>query len=377
MDFDFSKDQQLIRKSAKEFLEKECPTDKVRELDMSEKGFSSAMWRKMSELGWMGIPFSEEYQGTGGDFFDLMIVMEEMGRHAFPGPFFSTMILGAMPVLKAGSEEQKRIFLPKIADGELFLTMTLTEPDARYNASSIQTSAILDNGKYEISGTKLFIPDAHIADYLLCVARTDKNRDPEKGITIFMVDSKTPGLTCNPLKTMTRDKQSEVVFDHVRVSPKNILGQIDEGWAIVKDTLEKASAARCAEMIGCAQAGMDMALEYAKKRIQFDRPIGSFQAVQHYFADMWIAINGCRHLVYKAGWKISRGETAGKITAMAKARAGEVCRKVTSKAHQVFGGIGFTQEHDMHLYYRRAIGCDLSFGNTDFQKEIIAEELGL
>jgi len=377
MDFAFTKDQQLIRRSAKEFLKKECPTEKVRELDQSEQGFSAELWSKMTELGWMGIPFSETYQGSGGDFFDLMIVIEEMGRHVFPGPFFSTMILGVMPLLKAGNEEQKRSFLPGVADGKIILTMALTEPEARYKASAVQTRAKIDNGEYVINGTKLFIPDAHIADYLLCVARTNKNGNPEKGITIFMVDAKSPGLTTSPLKTITREKQFEVIFDNVQVSPENILGQLDNGWKLVEDTLEKAAAARSAEMIGGAQAGMDMALEYAKKRIQFDRPIGSFQAVQHYFADMWMAINGCRHLVYKAGWKIARGEPAGKITAMAKARAGEVYREVSTRAHQILGGIGFTHEHDMHLYYRRAIGCDLSFGSTDYQKEIVAKELGI
>ena len=377
MDFDLTKDQKLIRASVREFLEKECPPDRRRELDADTKGYDPTQWRKMAKLGWMGIPFPEEYGGTGGDFLDLMIVMEEMGRHAFPGPFFSTMVFGGLTLLKAGNEDQKRAILPKVADGDIILTMALAESSARYDASGVTLAASFDKDGYVINGTKLFVPDANIADYLLCVARTRECPDPEEGVTIFIVDTKTAGLTCTPLKTITRDKQNEVVFDHVQVNEKDIIGRVDGGWIIVKEALERAAVAQCAEMIGGAQAAMDMALQYAKKRIQFDRPIGSFQAVQHYFADMWISIIGCRHLIYKAGWKTEKGEPAGKEAAMAKARTGRVYRMVTALAHQIFGAIGFTLEHDMHLYYRRAIGGDLSFGDADFQKEKVAEALGL
>ena len=351
MDFDLTKDQKLIQSSVREFLGKECPPDRVREMDQDEKGMDPDLWKRIAELGWMGIPFPEEYGGTGGDFLDLMIVMEELGYFAVPGPFFSTVVLGGLALMNAGTEEQKRFFLPKLIDGEIFLTMALTEPSVLYDASGVHVSALPDKGGYVIDGTKLFVPDAQIANYILCVARTKESADPEEGITVFIIDTGVEGLTCRPLPNITREKQGEVILEQVHVSGNDILGKKDEGWGIVEDVLGIAAVARCTEMVGGARAAMDLALSYAKKRVQFDRPIGSFQAVQQTFADMWININGCRNLVYKAAWKVAKGEKASKEAAMAKARTGKVYRNVTTMAHQIFGAIGFTQEHDMHLYY--------------------------
>jgi 3-oxocholest-4-en-26-oyl-CoA dehydrogenase beta subunit len=377
MDFNFSKDQKLIQTSVRDFLEKECPSDKVRELAEDAQGYDPRMWRKMAELGWMGILFPDEYGGTDGDFMDLIIVLEGMGRYLCPSPFFSTVVLGGLPILYGGSEDQKKTLLPKIASGKMIVTMALTEPAAGYDASSIKVGAAHDGGGYVINGTKLFTPDAHIADCILCVVRTKESPNPEDGITLFLVDAHRPGLKCTPLKTITRDRQCEILFDQVRAAQEDMVGSVHQGWPIVKDTLGKAAVARCAEMLGGAQAVLEMSIQYAKKRVQFDRPIGSFQAVQQHFADMWMGIHITRHMVHKAAWKISRGEAVTREAAMAKSRTGEVYRLVTTLAHQIFGAIGFTMEHDMHLYHRHAIGGDITFGNSDLQKEIVARELGL
>jgi alkylation response protein AidB-like acyl-CoA dehydrogenase len=216
-----------------------------------------------------------------------------------------------------------------------------------------------------------------VADLFLCVVKTAAPETSQDGISVLMVATESPGIEITPLKTLARDKQCEMKFHDVRVSAENLVGSKNQGWQIVKDTTSKAAVARSAEMIGGAQAAMEMALQYAKKRIQFDRPIGSFQAVQHYFADMWADIMGTRTLIYKAAWKISNDQPADLEAAMAKARTGEVFRRVTLLGHQIFGGIGFTQEIDMHLYHRRSMAGDLAFGNTDFQREIVARELGL
>ena len=377
MDIGLSEEQEILKASARDFLARECPKKLVKELDESDKGYSPELWRKMAELGWMGLVFPEEYDGSGGAFRDLVVLLEEMGYNILPGPFFSTIVLGGLPILKAGSEEQKKKFLSRIARGELILTMALTEPTASYDASAIAVKASPRNSEYSINGTKLFVTDANVADYLLCVARTKETANPQTGITIFVVDAKTPGIKCTLLETLARDKQNEVVFDNVNVAKENIVGGLDQGWPVIQDTLEKAAVAKCAEMVGGAQATLEMAVNYAKERIQFNRPIGTFQAVQHYCANMVTDVDGARYITYKAAWELSEGLPATKSVAMAKAWVGDAYQRVTMLGQQVFGAIGFTMDHDMHLYYRRARAGAMAFGNSNFHREVVAKELGL
>ena len=377
MDLGLNEEQEMLRQSARDFLRRECPKQLVRQLDESDEGYSSELWRKMAELGWMGLVFPEEYGGGGRDFSDLAILLEEMGYNIVPGPFFSTVVLGGLTILIAGSEEQRMEFLPKIARGGIILSLALTEPTASYDAASVKTKAIAHNGRYVIKGTKLFVLNANVADYMLCVARTKQARNPENGITLFLVDAKSPGVKCTLLKTLARDKQCEVVFDNVTVSEKSIVGERDGGWPIVKDVLQKATVAKCAEMVGGAQAALDMAVNYAKERVQFGRPIGSFQAIQHYCANMAADVSGSRFVTYKAAWKVSEGLPAALDVAIAKAWASEAYGRITLSAHQIFGAIGFTMDHDIHLYYRQAKAAEIIFGDADFQRAIVARELGL
>jgi alkylation response protein AidB-like acyl-CoA dehydrogenase len=377
MDLGLSEEQKMLKTLARDFLQKECPKRLVRQLDESEEGYSAELWHKMAELGWMGLGFPEKYGGSERKFLDLAVLLEEMGYNIVPGPFFSTVVLGGMAILATGSEEQKTEFLPKVAGGEMILSLALTEPSASYDAASIKTKAIARNGKYVIKGTKLFVLNANVADYILCVARTRKTKNPEDGITIFLVDAKSPGVKCTLLKTLARDKQCEVVFDNVTVSEKSIVGEQDEGWPIVKDVLQKATVAKCAEIVGGAQATLDMAVNYAKERVQFGRPIGSFQAIQHYCANMAMDVTGSRFITYKAAWKVSEGLPAALDVAIAKTWASEAYGRVTLSAHQIFGAIGFTMDHDIHLYYRQAKAAEIIFGDADFQRAIVARELGL
>ena len=377
MDFDLSEEQRILKKTARDFLRKESPKQWPGPGHEMPGGYSPELWRKMAELGWLGLIIPEEYGGSGASFLDLIVLMEEMGYHLCASPFLSTVVLAGVPVTVAGDQLQKGEILPKIASGQMILTLALAEPGARYDAASIRVRAIRDGDAYAISGTKLFVPDAHVAHWILCVARTKECEDPADGITIFLVDGGTPGVKTTPLKTIARDRQCEVIFDNVRVSEEKILGVPHHGWPVARETLEKAAVALCAEMIGGAQAVTDMALQYAKERIQFDRPIGSFQAIQHHFANMWMAINGSRHLLYKAAWRIAKGMPAAMEVAMAKARVGDVYRQVTTVGHQVFGAIGFTSEHGMHLYHRRALAGSMAFGDSDFHREVVAKSLGL
>ncbi|MBT4364564.1 MAG: acyl-CoA/acyl-ACP dehydrogenase [Desulfobacterales bacterium] len=377
MNFALTKEQKMLQKSIRQYIKKKCPNSLVKELAASEKGYSPELWKEMAELGWMGLVFPDEYEGSNFSFFDLVLFFEEMGYNICPGPLFSTLVLSGLPILNYADNKLKSEILPQISTGEIILTMAVTEENADYIPSSIKTSAIKEGDEYIINGTKLFVNDAHVSDYILCVARTDETPNPEDGVTLFMVNAKTPGVEISLMKNVTLEKPCEVKFENVKVPAKNIIGKLNNGWMIVNDTIEKAALVKSAEMIGGARGTMDLALQYAKERVQFQRPIGSFQAVQQHFANMWLGINGCRDLVYLAASKTAKGEHAEKEIAMAKARTGKIFREVTTLGHQIFGAIGYTMEHDMHLYRRQALSGDITFGNTYSQLDKIAVSLGL
>jgi alkylation response protein AidB-like acyl-CoA dehydrogenase len=377
MNFDFNDEQKMLKKGARDFFEKECPKSLVRQMAEDEKGNPAELWQKMAQLGWLGLMYPEKYGGSGGNMIDLIALEEEMGRACLPGAFFSTVLLGGLFILNSGSEEQKQDLLPRIADGKAIMTLALTETSGSYHAASIETKAVADKDDYIISGTKLFVPDAQIADYIICIARTKKGTAPEDGITAFLVDRKAPGLKCTLLKTIAYDKLCEVVFDKVKVSKKNIVGKLDQAWGPLEQTLQQVRIARCAEMVGGAQKVLEMSADHTKERIVFDRALGSFPVIQHYIANMVMDIDGSRFLTYEAAWRFSEGMPCSKEIAMAKAWTSEAYRRVTATGHQIYGGIGFTVESDMHLYYRRAKAWEVTLGDGNFEREALAKELGM
>ena len=377
MDFEFNEEQKMLKTSAREFLEKECPKSLVKQMVEDEKGNPPELWHKMAELGWLGLIFPEKYGGMGGNILDLVAIQEEMGRACVPGAFYSTVLLGGLFVLNNGSEEQKQNLLPKVAEGKLILTLALTEPGGSYEAAAVETKAVSDKDDYLISGTKLYVPDAHIADYIICIARTKSGKTAEEGITAFLVDGKSPGIRCTLLKTIAGDKLCEVIFDKVRVPKKNIVGKLDHVWEPLEQTLQQVSIAKCAEMVGGAQKVLEMAADHAKERIVFDRPLGSFPIIQQYIANMIMDIDSSKFLTYEAAWKFSEGLPCAKEIAMAKAWTSEAYRRVTASGHQIYGGIGFTVESDMHLYFRRAKASEVTLGDGNFQREVLAKALGM
>ncbi len=377
MDLAFSEEQEMLKKMARDFLTDKFPKTAVKEIEESELGYSPEIWKEMAELGWMGLVFPEKYGGAEMTFLDLAMLLEEMGRACLPGPYFSTVVLGGLPILDAGSEEQKREYLPKIAGGEAIFTLALTESSARYDAAAIKFSATADKDAYFLNGTKLFVPDANVADYMLVVARTSSGAEPEDGISIFIVDTKSPGISCTVLKTIANDKLCEVVFNQVSVPKENVLGQLDEGWSEVKKIIERAAVGKCCEMVGCIQQALDMTVDYAKERKQYDRPIGSFQVIQHYCADMITDVEGTRLSAYQTAWLVSEGLHCTQEVAIAKAWAGEACQRVMALAHQIHGAIGVTIDHDLQYYTRRAKAAEVTFGDAGFYREVVAQEMGL
>lgn len=373
MDFLFDEKQEMLKKISRSFFEQECPKSLVREAETREPGYSKELYLKMAEIGWLGLGIPEKYGGNDGDIVDLFALYEEMGRALVPGPHLVSAVVCAQVILNSGSEEQKMGFLPKIAGGQLIMTLALYELDGGYSASSIKLPATRENHTYDLEGTKLFVPYANIADYFICAARTIRDTTDEIGIGLFLVQSKSPSIQITPLLTLGGDNQGEVTFRKAKRTSENLIGSPDNGWMALRQSLHRANVLQCAEMVGGAQKALEMAVDYAKQRVQFGRPIGAFQAIQHKCADMLTALEGGRYLAYKAACRVRDGQDLAPEVAMAKALSSASCRRVCKEAHQIFAGAGLMAEHDLNLYYRRNKAIELNWGDADYQVREVAK----
>jgi alkylation response protein AidB-like acyl-CoA dehydrogenase len=376
MDLRFTETQEILKKMARDFLTTECPKTLVRKLEQSEEGYSPELWKKMAELGWMGLIIPEEYGGMGYTFQDLVVLLEEIGRNILPGPLVAT-ITSTLLILEAGTEEQKKELLPKIARGEAILTTALLEAEGVFDASGIAVKATAKGDNFVIDGTKLFVEMAHVANYIICVTRTKDSTAPEKGITLFIVDPKATGISHEVMPTTAADKLCEVHFRDVTVRKNNMLGKLDEGWPIVEMMLRKGAIAKCAESLGAIETCVEMTVAYSKERVQYERPIGAFQALQHKMADMWTGMETSRYLVYEVAWMESQGLPCAKEASMAKSYVNEIYKDVAKWAVRLHGAIATSADHDIPFYYRRSKAADIAFGNTDFHREIVAQKIGL
>lgn len=377
MNLTLSEEQEMLKSMAHDFLVDKFPKTVIKEVEASESGYSPELWKEMAGLGWMGLAFPEKYSGSGMSFLDLALLIEEMGKAAMPGPFFASVVLGGMTILDAGSDAQKDKYLPGIASGETLFTLALSEPNGLYDAEGVALKAADEKGSYVLNGTKMFVPYANIANQMIVVARTSMGAKPEDGITLFIVDGKAPGVSVKVLKSIANDKLCEVTFKQVKVSAENMLGGVGKGWSIIKKTIDKAAAGKACEMAGAMQAVLDMTVAYAKDRKQFDKPIGSFQVIQHYCADIATDVDGIKLSAYKAAWAVSEGLPCTEEVAVAKAWAGAASQRILALSHQIHGAIGVTIDHDLQYYTRRAKALEVSFGDIDFCKEVIAKQMGL
>jgi alkylation response protein AidB-like acyl-CoA dehydrogenase len=379
MNFGFSEEQEMLRDATRRFLDNECPSSFVRKMMEDDSAHATEMWKKVAEQGWPAILIDEAHGGVGGSFLDMVVILEEMGRSLLPGPFLATALLGTPAILAGGSDEQKNAILPGVVAGETILSLALAEQSGRYDAGGVALAATPKGEDFLLSGEKFFVPDAHVADQIVVVARTGQGAAAEDGISLFVVDAKAPGVTVTQLKTvdMTR-RQCHVAFQDVAVPAAQVLGQVGAGWPTVQRTLDQAMAGLCAEMVGTGQQALDMAVAYAKERVQFGKPIGSFQAVKHKCVDMMVQVENARSLTYYAAWTVDENvPEARQAVPMAKAYCSDMCKTVTSEAIQVHGGIGFTWEHDMHLFYRRGLASEAAFGSAPVHREVVAQELNL
>ncbi len=325
-------------------------------------------------MGQPGLPRAvRRYRGAIS--WTLSVLLEETGRYLAPSPLFSTVVLGGLTVLDAGTDAQKDDILPRVCSGDLTMTMALTEQSTSYESWGVETSARREGDGYVIDGVKLFVPDAQAADLLLVVARTSAEDDPGRGITVFLVPSNSPGLTVAPLDSMGSDRQYRVTLEGVTAPAEAVLGGIGEGWAMVSRVLQRAIAGQCSEMVGGAGAVLDMTIEYVTQRTQFGRPIGSFQAVQHYCANMATDVEGSRNVVRKAAWQVAEGGPADLEVSMAKAWVNDAYQRICNAAHQCHGAIGFTKEHDLQLFTRRAKAMELAYGDAHYHRELVLQNL--
>jgi alkylation response protein AidB-like acyl-CoA dehydrogenase len=342
----------------------------------SDDAYDPELWRRIGEMGWTGLGIPEAYGGVGG-FLDLVVVLEEAGRSLLPGPFYSTMGLAVPALIEAGTEAQKKAVLGAIASGEARATAAITEPSGRWDAEGIGLEARPSGDGWTLNGVKLFVPDAAVADHMVVAART--RGSGENGVTLFLISGRPKGMTVTGMKTLDMTRRwYEVKFDSVPVGADGLMGSAGEGWTALKRALEWSAAALSAEMVGGSQQVLDASVEYAKTRQQFGKPIGIYQAVSHKLADMLLETESARSATYYAAWAVDADAPDRSLAvSMAKAYTSDAFRRATGNGIQVHGGIGFTWEHDMHLYFKRAKASEVTLGDATYHRELVAQALDL
>jgi len=378
MDVKFSAEQEMLRESARALLEKECPMSLVRAQLEDARGLPEALWQNMADLGWLGLIVPEQYGGGGLGMVDLALVMEEMGRALCPGPFLSTAVVGALAIRLGGSEAQRNDLLPALVRGELRIALAQLEEEADWEPAGVRIQARSEGGEFHLDGRKCFVADAPSADRLLVVVRTGSgSENPAQGISLLLVDADAPGVSIRNVAFVEQTRKlAEVRFDGVRVSADALLGKKDEGWPLLERLHDHARVALCAELSGSAQRVLELSVAYAKTREQFGQPIGRFQAIQHKCADMLVASEGMRSAAYYSAWALDQDEPDGHSSAcLAKAHCSEAGVKITGDGIQIHGGLGFTWEQDLHLYFKHARATELAFGSPALHRELAARVL--
>ena len=369
-----NEEEQMVKNLAREFLEAECPPGLARTMEKDDLGYPPELWQKMADLGWLGMSLPEHYGGQGLPLTYLGMILEEVGRVIAPVPFLSTVV-PALTIAQKGTEDQRQQILPRVSRGNLVLTWAVQEQDPRLAPQVIQTQAVAEGDRFILSGTKMFVDNFSAAEKCLVACRTSPKSDDNQGISLFLVDTNSRGITQTLLTTLAKDKQSKVVFDQVSVPTTNLVGELDQGWPIAEAMLDRATALLCAQMIGATRKDAEMAIEYAKNRVAFGRPIGAFQSIQHLCADMILWVDGGQLLTYEALWKMDQGLPAGVEVSQAKAFCNDKCVAAVRTSQTIHGGMGFMMEFDLHLWYRRVTAWSMRSGTSFEHRARIARAL--
>jgi alkylation response protein AidB-like acyl-CoA dehydrogenase len=371
MNFAFSEEQEELRKTVRQFLDSKSPELEVRRLMETGDGYDASVWSQMAEqMGLQGLAIPEEFGGSGFSWVELGIVLEEMGRALLCAPYYSTVVLAANTLLQSGDDAAKAKYLPGIASGETIATLAFTEPAGRWDEAGITMTASGSGSSWTLNGTKSFVLDGHTASLILVAART------AAGVSLFAVDGGAAGLTRTALSTMDQTrKQAKLEFAN---TPATLVGTDGDGWNVLSKVLDLAAVGLAAEQVGGAQKVLEMAVEYAKVRVQFGRPIGSFQAIKHKCADMLLEVESAKSAAYYAMWCASEmNDELPSVASLAKAYCSEAYFHATAENIQIHGGFGFTWEHPAHLYFKRAKSSELLFGDPSYHRELLAQRIGI
>lgn len=369
MDLELSEEQQLLKEMATNLLAEESSVDIVRQMEDDPKGYTDSLWQKMGELGLCGLTIPAEHGGGGMSLLDAALVYEQFGYHMTPSPHFNSCVMAAGVIEAAGSDEQKQSWLPKIASGEAIVTPAWIEPDRGYGEVGVAMPATADGSDFVLNGRKHHVGYASSADALLVLARTDA------GVDLFLVDAKSDGITTKHVLAQGRDAQFFVDFENVRVPAANRVGAAGSGWQTWHNAMLDGIILQSAMAVGGSTKALEITAEYAKIREQFDKPLGAFQSLAHYMADCSTTIEGGRVLAWEAAWNRAEGRSVARFAPMAKLFCAETYRETTRQCEQIWGGVGFTIEYDIQMYFRRAKSLQLSWWDTPYLEELVAADV--
>ncbi len=374
MDLGLSEIQKMLQESSRNYLEENCTMDFVRAMESDDIGISDEIWKNMAEMGWLGLMIPEEFGGSGFNFEDMSILLEEMGRVGLSGPFFSTAIIGVQTLLLSGDEKQKKEILPKISTGEIKITLAFNETAGSFDESEINSTFTTKNDDgWTLNGEKLFVNDAKSADYFVVASKSENNQ----GLSLFLVPANSEGIEIEKMDSIGGDKIYKVKFSEIKLDDAQLLGEDGDAWNTLSEVFRYGAAGKSSEMSGAASKVMDMTLDYIKDRKQFDRPIGSFQAVQHHAADMAILTKVSTQFARKAAWKLSNSDESILDVNRSKAYVSKAFHDICQISHQLHGAIGYTWDYDLQVFTRKMQHQKLSFGDAEFHHKKISNLLEL
>jgi len=374
MDLGLSEIQKMLQESSRSYLEENCTMDFIRAMETDDIGISDEIWKNMAEMGWLGLMIPEEYGGSGFNFEDMSILLEEMGRVCLSGPFFSTAIIGVQTILLSGDEIQKNEILSKISTGKLKISLAFNESTGSFDESEINNT-VTNKTKdgWTLNGEKLFVNDAKFADYFVVASKSENSQ----GLSLFLIPANSEGIEIEKMDSIGGDKIYKIKFSEIKLDDAQLLGQEGDAWKTLSEVFNYGAAGKSSEMSGAASKVMDMTLDYIKDRKQFDRPIGSFQAVQHHAADMAILTKVSTQFARKAAWKLSNSEESILDVNRSKAYVSKAFHDICQISHQLHGAIGYTWDYDLQVYTRKMQHQKLSFGDSNFHQKNISNLLEL
>jgi len=370
MDLDFTPEQDMLREAVAGVCARHCGLDVVRAMEDDPIGYSDKFWEQLAELGLLGMTLPEEHGGSGMTMLDAVVVYTELGRALAPSPHFVSSVMSGGVLALAGSPAQHAEWLPKISAGEAIITTAWLEPGGGFGAQGVQLTATADGDGWRLDGVKRHVPFAKAAHRLLVLART-----PSSQPSLFLVDPNAPGVTLTQQMTISSDTQYRVDIEGVQVGADALVGTAGDGWATWDAVMHDGIVLLAAQAVGGAQYAHAITTQYAKDRFQFDKPLGAFQSIAHYLSDGITAVDGAETLVWEAGWARTQGHNMRTLAPMAKLFACQTFRDVTATAQQVFGGVGFTLEYDIQLYFRRAKQLQISWWNDRYLEELVAQQV--